>query len=441
MPLFLNSTDADFNARFAALLTMKREDAPDVDTAVAGILADVRARGDAAVIALTSTFDRLDLTPDTLAFTAADIDAAIATVPAAERAALEVAADRIRAYHMRQRPEDAEWTDPSGARLGWRWTPVEAAGLYVPGGLASYPSSVLMNAIPAQVAGVDRLVMTAPTPDGVVNPLVLLAARLSGVDTVYRVGGAQAIGALAYGTDTIAPVDVITGPGNAYVAAAKRQVFGRVGIDMIAGPSEILVIADADNDPDWIALDLLSQAEHDESAQSILITDDAGFGQAVADAVDKRLQTLDRRAIAGASWRDFGAIVTVRDLDEAARLSDRIAPEHLELCVADPDALAAKIRHAGAIFLGAWTPEAIGDYVGGPNHVLPTARSARFASGLSVLDFMKRTTLARMTPAALGAIGPATEVLAGSESLEAHGLSVRARLDRLNTHGPEEVGD
>ncbi len=441
MPQFLTSTDPEFETRFAALLTMKREDAPDVDAAVAAIIADVRARGDKAVIELTSKFDRLDLTPGTLAFTKAEIDAAIATVPAAERAALEVAADRIRAYHVRQRPDDAQWTDPEGATLGWRWTPVEAAGLYVPGGLASYPSSVLMNAIPAQVAGVDRLVITAPTPDGAVNPLVLLAARLSGVETIYRIGGAQAIAALAYGTETIAPVDVITGPGNAYVAAAKRQVFGRVGIDMIAGPSEILVIADAENDPDWIAIDLLSQAEHDESAQSILITDDANFGQAVAAAVDKRLQILDRRAIAGASWRDFGAIITVRDMDEAARLSDRIAPEHLELCVADPDALAARIRHAGAIFLGAWTPEAIGDYVGGPNHVLPTARSARFASGLSVLDFMKRTTLARMTPAALGAIGPAAEVLAGSESLEAHGLSVRARLDRLNTRGPDKAGD
>jgi histidinol dehydrogenase len=432
MPIFLDSRDAGFDGRFAALLEMKREDTPEVDEVVAGIIADVRARGDAAVIELTERFDRLALTPETLAFSQDEIAAAVETVPADERAALERAAERIRAYHVRQLPEDARWTDPEGATLGWRWTPVSAAGLYVPGGLASYPSSVLMNAIPAQVAGVERLVMCAPTPDGKANPLVLLAAHLSGIDTVYRIGGAQAVAALAYGTATIAPVDKITGPGNAFVAAAKRRVFGKVGIDMIAGPSEILVIADADNDPDWIAIDLLSQAEHDESAQSILITDDAAFGQAVANAVDKRLETLERRAIAGPSWRDFGAIVTVRDLSEAAELSNRIAPEHLELCVADPDALSDKITHAGAIFLGQWTPEAIGDYIGGPNHVLPTARSARFSSGLSVLDFMKRTTLAQMTPAALKAIGPAAETLARSESLEAHGLSVRARLDRLN---------
>jgi histidinol dehydrogenase len=432
MPHFLDTSEPGFEARFSALLEMKREDAPEVDEAVAAIIADVRARGDAAVIELTERFDRLRLTPATMAFSTDEIDAAVATVPPAERDALEAAAERIRAYHVRQMPDDARWTDPEGATLGWRWTPVAAAGLYVPGGLASYPSSVLMNAIPAQVAGVGRLVICAPTPDGVVNPLVLLAARIAGVDTVYRIGGAQAVAAMAYGTETIVPVDKITGPGNAYVAAAKRRVFGKVGIDMIAGPSEILVIADADNDPDWIALDLLSQAEHDESAQSILITDDAAFGKAVAAAVEKRLETLERRAIAGASWRDYGAIVTVRDLDEAAWLSDRIAPEHLELCVGDPDALLGKITHAGAVFLGQWTPEAIGDYVGGPNHVLPTARSARFSSGLSVLDFLKRTTLARMTPGALKAIGPAAETLARSESLEAHGLSVRARLDKLN---------
>jgi len=435
MPQFLDTGETEFEPRFTALLDMKREDAPEVDDVVAGIIADVRARGDAAVIDLTARFDRLQLAPETLAFTPDEIAQAVATVPAPERDALERAAERIRAYHIRQRPEDAQWTDPEGATLGWRWTPVDAAGLYVPGGLASYPSSVLMNAIPAQVAGVKRLVMCAPTPDGVSNPLVLLAAHLSGIDTVYRIGGAQAVAAMAYGTATIAPVDKITGPGNAYVAAAKRRVFGKVGIDMIAGPSEILVIADADNDPDWIALDLLSQAEHDESAQSILITTDAAFGQAVAAAVDTRLETLDRRAIAGASWRDYGAIVTVRDLAEAAELSNRVAPEHLELCVADPEALSRQITHAGAIFLGQWTPEAIGDYVGGPNHVLPTARSARFSRGLSVLDFMKRATLARMTPEALKAIGPAAEVLARSESLEAHGLSVGARLDRLNRPG------
>ena len=432
MPSFLNTKDADFEARFTALLGQKREDSPDVDDAVAAIIADVRARGDAAVLELTARFDKLALTAETMAFSQAEIDAEIARVAPEDRAALELAAERIRAYHARQLPEDALWQDGSGATLGWRWTPVSAAGLYVPGGLASYPSSVLMNAIPAKVAGVKRLVVTCPTPGGVVNPLVLLAAQIAGVDTVYRIGGAQAVAALAYGTATIQPVDKITGPGNAYVAAAKRRVFGRVGIDMIAGPSEILVIADGDNDPDWIALDLLSQAEHDESAQSILITPDAGFAARVVAAVDKRLETLERRAIAGASWRDFGAVILCRDLAEAAALSNRVAPEHLELCVADPDALAVEITHAGAIFLGAWTPEAIGDYVGGPNHVLPTARSARFSSGLSVLDFVKRTTLAKMTPEALAAIGPAAERLARSESLEAHGLSVTARLAKLN---------
>ena len=432
MPSFLNTKDADFEARFNTLLGQKREDSPDVDDAVAAIIADVRARGDAAVLDLTARFDKLALTPETMAFNKAEIEAEIAKVAPEDRAALELAAERIRAYHSRQMPEDALWQDASGATLGWRWTPVSAAGLYVPGGLASYPSSVLMNAIPAKVAGVKRLVVTCPTPGGVVNPLVLLAAEIAGVDTVYRIGGAQAVAALAYGTQTIQPVDKITGPGNAYVAAAKRRVFGRVGIDMIAGPSEILVIADGDNDPDWIALDLLSQAEHDESAQSILITPDAGFAARVVAAVDKRLETLERRAIAGASWRDFGAVILCRDLAEAAVLSNRVAPEHLELCVADPDALSAEITHAGAIFLGAWTPEAIGAYVGGPTHVLPTARSARFSSGLSVLDFVKRTTLAKMTPEALAAIGPSAERLARSESLEAHGLSVTARLAKLN---------
>jgi histidinol dehydrogenase len=432
MPHLLTTRDADFDARFAGLLAMKREEAEDVDQAVAAIIADVRARGDAAVIELTARFDRLALTPETLAFTPEEIAAEVARVPHEDRAALESAAQRIRAYHVRQMPQDARWTDPEGAELGWRFTPVSAAGLYVPGGLASYPSSVLMNAIPAKVAGVEHLVVACPTPGGAVNPLVLLAAQIAGVDRVYRIGGAQAVAALAYGTATIAPVDKITGPGNAYVAAAKRRVFGRVGIDMIAGPSEILVIADGANDPDWIALDLLSQAEHDESAQSILITPDAAFARAVTAAVDRRLEMLDRRAIAGASWRQNGAVIVVDTLDQAAALADRIAPEHLELCVAEPEALAAKIHHAGAIFLGAWTPEAIGDYVGGPNHVLPTARSARFSSGLSVLDFLKRTTLAKMSPAALAAIGPAAERLAISESLQAHGLSVRARLDALN---------
>ncbi|MEL7300405.1 MAG: histidinol dehydrogenase [Pseudomonadota bacterium] len=427
---FLNTKQSDFEARFRALLSAKREDAPDVDEAVAAIIAEVRAKGDAALRAYTAKFDRMEL--DALAFTREEVDAHCAKVPEAEAEALRLAAERIRAYHARQLPEDARWTDEAGAELGWRWTPVSAAGLYVPGGLASYPSSVLMNAVPAKVAGVERLVIVTPTPGGIVNPLVLMAARIAGVDEIYRVGGAQAVAALAYGTETIAPVDKITGPGNAFVAAAKRRVFGKVGIDMIAGPSEILVVADAENDPAWIATDLLSQAEHDESAQSILITTDEAFGQAVAAEVERQLQTLQRRAIAGPSWRDYGAVITVRDLDEAVALTDRIAPEHLELCTAEAEDLAERITHAGAIFIGAWTPEAIGDYVGGPNHVLPTARSARFSSGLSVLDFMKRTTLARMTPEALKAIGPAAETLAQSESLEAHGLSVRARLDRLN---------
>ncbi|MFM2355755.1 MAG: histidinol dehydrogenase [Pseudomonadota bacterium] len=432
MPVFLSTEDQGFETAFAALLAMKREEAEDVDAAVATIIADVRARGDQAVIELTARFDRLDLTPGTLAFSADEIAAEVAKVSPEDRAALDLAAERIRAYHVRQMPRDESWNDPEGATLGWRWTPVSAAGLYVPGGTASYPSSVLMNAIPAKVAGVKRLVIACPMPGGAVNPLVLYAAHAAGVDAVYRIGGAQAVAALAYGTASIAPVDKITGPGNAYVAAAKRRVFGRVGIDMIAGPSEVVVIADSDNDPDWIALDLLAQAEHDASAQSILITDDAGFGRAVAAAVAERLKTLPRAAIAGASWEVNGAVIVVRDLDEAAALSDRLAPEHLELCVADPEALAAKVSHAGAIFLGQWTPEAIGDYVGGPNHVLPTARSARFSSGLSVMDFLKRTTMARMTPAALAAIGPAAERLAASEGLHAHGLSVSARLQRLN---------
>jgi histidinol dehydrogenase len=432
MPVFLDFHAPEFEADFQTLLGAKREDSPDVDDTVRDIIANVRTHGDQAVIDLTQKFDRLTLTPQTLRISDEEIAQAVRDVPAPEQQALELAAARIRAYHDRQRPEDAEWTDDCGATLGWRWTAVSAAGIYVPGGLASYPSSVLMNAIPAKVAGVARIAMVVPAPDGVLNPLVLMAAQLAGVDEVYRIGGAQAIAALAYGTQTIAPVDKITGPGNAFVAAAKRRVFGKVGIDMIAGPSEILVIADKDNDPNWIALDLLSQAEHDASAQSILITPDQDFAHAVADAVDAQLAALPRAQIAGASWRDFGAIITVPDLKTAAKLSDRIAPEHLELCVADPDDLSKKITHAGAIFLGQWTPEAIGDYIGGPNHVLPTARSARFSSGLSVLDFMKRTTLAKMTPQALGAIGPAAETLAASESLQAHGQSVTARLARLN---------
>ncbi|WP_299752978.1 histidinol dehydrogenase [uncultured Boseongicola sp.] len=432
MPQFFSTADPDFDDRFASLLGAKREDSPDVDDVVAGIIADVRARGDAALIELTAKFDRFDLTSETMTFSESEIEAAVATVPQVEREALALAARRIRAYHARQMPEDQSWTDDVGATLGWRWGPVAAAGLYVPGGIATYPSSVLMNAIPAQVAGVERLVMVTPTPDGAVNPLVLLAAQLSGIKTIYRIGGAQAIAALAYGTQTVRPVDKITGPGNAFVAAAKRRVFGHVGIDMIAGPSEILVIADTDNDPEWVATDLLSQAEHDESAQSILITSDKVFGEAVVASIEGLLETLERRDIARASWRDYGAVIVVRDLGEAAALTDEIAPEHLELCVANPEALAANIKHAGAIFLGKWTPEAIGDYVGGPNHVLPTARSARFSSGLSVMDFLKRTTISKMIPGALAQIGEAAEILAKSEGLEAHGLSVRARLDQLN---------
>ena len=433
MPVFLNATDPNFETEFQTLLSAKREDSPDVDQVVADIIADVRARGDAALLEYTERFDRLTLAPETLRLSGAEIAAEIQKVAPEDRAALELAADRIRAYHAEQMPQDAWWKDASGAELGWRWTPVSAAGLYVPGGLATYPSSVLMNAIPAKVAGVERLAITVPTPDGAINPLVILAAELAGVDEIYRIGGAQAIAALAYGTSSVASVDKITGPGNAFVAAAKRRVFGKVGIDMIAGPSEILVIADKDNNPDWIALDLLSQAEHDESAQSILITDDADFASAVSASVDKFLQSLERRDIAGASWRDYGAIILVSDMDQAVALSDRIAPEHLEICVDDAMGVSEKIHHAGAIFIGAWTPEAIGDYVGGPNHVLPTARSARFSSGLSVMDFVKRTTLSRMTPDALAQIGPAAERLASSEGLEAHGLSVTARLKQINT--------
>jgi histidinol dehydrogenase len=432
MPQFLDTRDAGFEAAFAAFLTTKREEAPDVDAAVATIIADVRARGDQALIDLTARFDRQSLTTATLRVSEQEIDAACARVAPEDHAALALAADRIRAYHERQLPHDARWTDAAGAELGWRWTPVAAAGLYVPGGLAAYPSSVLMNAIPAKVAGVRRLAVTVPMPDGVANPLVLAAARMAGVDEVWRIGGAQAIAALAYGTQTIAPVDKITGPGNAYVAAAKRRVFGRVGIDMIAGPSEILVIADATGDAEAIAADLLSQAEHDESAQAILITDHPPLARAVADAVARQCAALPRAAIAGASWRDFGALITVRDMDEAVALSDRIAPEHLEILTAGAEALATRIHHAGAIFIGPFTPEAIGDYIGGPNHVLPTARSARYASGLSVMDFLKRTTLARMTPAALQALGPAAVRLSQAEGLQAHGISVQLRLDRLN---------
>ncbi|MEL6217452.1 MAG: histidinol dehydrogenase [Pseudomonadota bacterium] len=429
MAMMLDRTAPDFEDAFARLLSDERAAGADVRDVVTDIIADVRARGVAAVVERTRMFDRWEATAETLAFTPEEIDAASAEVPEDVRRALELAADRIRAYHVRQMPENAEWTDPEGATLGWRWSAVDAAGLYVPGGLASYPSSVLMNAIPARVAGVRDLVVCAPTPDGTVNPAVLLAAKIAGVDRVFRIGGAQAVAALAYGAGPIPRVDKITGPGNAYVAEAKRQVFGRVGIDMIAGPSEVLVIADKDNDSDWVAVDLLAQAEHDERAQSILITDDAAFGAAVEQAVERRLQALPRGAIAGASWRAYGAVITVETLADGADLANRIAPEHLELCVADPKALLSEIRHAGAVFLGRHTPEAIGDYVGGPNHVLPTAGSARFSSGLSVLDFLKRTTTARLSAPALAALGPAAETLAASEGLDAHGLSVALRRE------------
>ncbi|MRX50448.1 histidinol dehydrogenase [Paracoccus sp. S-4012] len=430
MPATLSTAESDFEPRFAALLAAKREDAADVGAAVDAIIADVRALGDLALIDLTARFDRLDLTPATLRIPTEEIAAAAASVASEDRAALSLAANRIRAYHARQMPRDERLTDPEGAVLGWRWTPVDAAGLYVPGGQASYPSSVLMNAVPARVAGVERLVVCVPAPEGQLNPLVLAACQIAGVDEVYRVGGAQAIAAMAYGTATIAPVDKITGPGNAYVAAAKARVFGRVGIDMIAGPSEVVIIADATADPEWLALDLLAQAEHDADAQSILLTPDPALARATAEAVARLLPTLPRAAIAGASWRDHGAVIVTRDLDEATALANRLAPEHLEICTDDPEAVAAGVRHAGAIFLGAFTPEAAGDYVSGPNHVLPTARSARFSSGLSVLDFLKRTTISRLTPEALAAIGPAAVRLAEAEGLQAHARSVAARLAR-----------
>ena len=425
----ISTADPDFAAVFDALLDEARDTTTRVDAPVAAIIADVRARGDAALIELTERFDRVRLTPETLRVTSAEIDAAVAAVPPALAEALEVAAGRIEAFHAAQLPSDLRMTDAAGLTLGMRWTPLDAVGLYVPGGKAAYPSSVLMNAIPARAAGVGRIAMCVPTPDGTLAPLVLAAARRAGVDEIYRIGGAQAVAALAWGTATIRPVDRIVGPGNAYVAEAKRQVFGRVGIDSIAGPSEVVVLADGRQDPRHVALDLLAQAEHDEAAQSILITDDAAFGDAVAVAVEVALQTLPRAAIAGASWRRNGAIVLVRDWDEAAGLVDRLAPEHLQIMTAAPEALFARIRHAGAAFLGAWCPEAVGDYVAGPNHVLPTGRTSRFASGLSVYDFLKRTTWVAADQAALARVGPAAVALADSEGLQAHARSIAIRLD------------
>ena len=429
MAIRLDIRDADFERRFADLLDMKREVSEDVDRAVADIIADVRARGDAALYDLTAKFDRVDLRPSGLRVGAEEITAAKAAVDPETLAALELARDRIRSHHARQMPKDDVYTDATGVTLGSKWTPLESVGLYVPGGTASYPSSVLMNAVPAKVAGVDRLVMVVPCPDGKLNPLVLAAADLAGVDEIYKVGGAQAVAALAWGTESIAPVAKIVGPGNAFVAAAKRRVFGKVGIDMIAGPSEVLILADAKNDPDWLAADLLAQAEHDPAAQSILITDSAELADAVEKAVDAQLATLSRAATARASWLDYGAIVLVRDLDEAVPLADRIAAEHLEIALDDPAPLAAKVRNAGAIFLGHHTPEAIGDYVGGSNHVLPTARSARFSSGLSTLDFVKRTSILQLDAEGLRALGPAAMLLAKSEGLDAHGRSVSIRLN------------
>jgi len=425
----LDARAADFASAFDMLLSVKRETDEDVSASVRAIIADVRARGDAALIDYSKRFDKVQLTNATLRLSPQDVAAAEAQCGREALAALDVAAKRIDDYHRRQLPADEFYTDAVGAELGWRWTALDSVGLYVPGGTASYPSSVLMNAIPARVAGVKRVVMVTPASGGAINPLSIEAARRAGVTEIYRIGGAQAVAALAYGTQSIAPVDKIVGPGNAYVAAAKREVFGTVGIDSIAGPSEILVIADAANDPDWIAADLLSQAEHDVSSQSILITDDAAFAQKVEDAATHALALLPRKQIASASWRDFGAIILVEKLEDAAPLADRIAPEHLEIAVANPMPWLKRVRHAGAIFLGRHTPEAIGDYIAGPNHVLPTARTARFSSGLSVLDFLKRTTLLSCSPGAIAKLGPDAIALAEVEGLDAHARSVAARLN------------
>lgn len=429
MTLKLDIRDANFETNFVAFLNSKRENAPDVNAVVADILDRVRQNGDQAVLDYTNKFDRQDLTVETMRFSTDEIDQAVQSCDKETLDALYLAAERIEAFHEKQMPESHFFNDETGALLGWRWTPVLSAGLYVPGGTAAYPSSVLMNAVPAKVAGVKRIVMVVPTPDGKVNPLVLAAADCVGIDEIYRIGGAQAIAALAFGTQTIKPVDMIVGPGNAYVAAAKRQVFGHVGIDMIAGPSEILVIADRSANPEWIAADLLSQAEHDVSAQSILITDDTDFAGQVEKQIEKQLKLLSREAIARKSWEDNGAVIFVEDLkQQSGELTDRIAPEHLELCVKDPEELCKRIHHAGSIFLGYHTPEAIGDYVGGPNHVLPTARSARFSSGLGVQNFMKRTTLLSCTDKTLKEIGRSAVLLAEAEGLTAHANSVKKRL-------------
>jgi histidinol dehydrogenase len=432
MPRRLDSGDKTFETDFETFLADKRETSEDVNAVVADILADVRRRGDQAVIDYTGRFDRLELAAERLRFGEDEIARMAAEAPADAVAALRQAAARIEDFHRQQMPEGFRRTDDAGVETGLRWNAVSAVGLYVPGGLAAYPSSVLMNAIPAKVAGVPRLAMVVPTPDGEINPLVLAAARIVGVDEIYRIGGAQAIAALAYGTETIAPVAKIVGPGNAYVAAAKKQVFGAVGIDMIAGPSEILVLADGNNNPEWTAIDLLSQAEHDAAAQAILITENRDFAEQVAEAVSEQLTRLPRAEIARASWRDFGAIITVETLEAALPLVDRIAPEHLEIATDEERAerLCAGVRDAGAIFLGRYTPEAVGDYVAGPNHVLPTARSARYASGLSVFDFLKRTNLIRCDADSLRAIGDAAVTLAEAEGLPAHARSIQVRLER-----------
>jgi histidinol dehydrogenase len=426
----LNASDASFEADFQKLLLAKREEEEDVAVAARGIIADVRRRGDDALVELTNKFDRAGVTKDSLKLSVAEIDAALTQVSQSQLTAIETAAQRIESYHKRQMPQDMRYIDEAGAQLGWRWTSVDSVGLYVPGGTASYPSSVLMNAIPAKVAGVGRVVMVTPASGGKLNPLVLAAAKRAGVSDIYRIGGAQAVAALAYGTKTIAAVDKVVGPGNAYVAAAKREVFGQVGIDSIAGPSEILIIADAGNDPDWIAADLLSQAEHDASSQSILITNDATFADKVAAAARAQLATLPRKEIAEKSWNANGAIIVVKNLDDALPLSDAFAPEHLEIATADPESLLKKVRHAGAIFLGRYTPEAMGDYIAGPNHVLPTSRTARFSSGLSVLDFMKRTTILGLDAKSIAAIGPDALTLAESEGLDGHARSIAARLNQ-----------
>jgi histidinol dehydrogenase len=430
MTLRLNASAKDFEQRFVELLGMKRESSQDVDDTVREIIADVVAGGGAALIDLSRRFDRIDLEKTGIAVSAAEVAAAEAKCTKEQIAALDLALERITAFHERQKPQDLRYRDAAGVELGWRWTPLDSVGLYVPGGTAAYPSSVLMNVVPAKVAGVSRIVMVVPTPGGHVEPLVLAAARRAGIDEIYRIGGAQAVAALAYGTQTISPVVKIVGPGNAWVAAAKRRVFGQVGIDMIAGPSEVLILADGTANPDWLAADLLAQAEHDESAQSILITDDPALADAVVAAVDRHLETLSRKEIASASWRDFGAVILVKRLADALPLADRIAAEHLEIISADAEALASRVSNAGAIFIGGYTPEAIGDYVGGSNHVLPTARSARFSSGLSVLDFLKRTSILKCDAESLRVIGAAAVTLGEAEGLTAHARSVAIRLNR-----------